>query len=107
MVHPRLYYSLTVKIHTIEEDETVDASLEVTASVGIYSSRPFYSVTCLCMYVWGESKLAKRGGSGSLAPHSVNSEDVTAEIICSTAHGCQEVLAWLGYFVQDACMSAT
>lgn len=35
-------------------------------------------------------------GSGSLAPHGVNSDDVIAEIICSTAHGRHEVLAWSG-----------
>ena len=83
-----LYYSLTVRIHTIEEDETVDTSLEVTASVDTFllSNMP--------MHVWGESKLAKMVGSGSLAPHSVNSDDVTAEIICSTVHGRHEVLAW-------------
>ena len=30
--------------------------------------------------------------SGSLAPPFVNNDYVTAEIICSTAHACQEVL---------------
>ena len=85
-----LYYSFTVRIHTIEEDETVDTSLEVTASVDTFllSNMP--------MHVWGESKLAKMVGSGSLAPHSVNRDDVTAEIICSIAHVCYEVLAWSG-----------
>ena len=58
------------------------------------------------MHVWGESKSAKMDPR-SLAPHSVNSEDVTAEIICSSAHGRQEVLAWPGYSAQDAWMSAT
>ena len=44
--------------------------------------------------VWGESKLAKGAGSGSLAPCFVNNDYVTAEIICSTAHMCHQVLAW-------------
>lgn len=49
MVHPMLYYSLTIRIHTIEEDETVDTSLEVIASVDTFllSNMP--------MHVWGES----------------------------------------------------
>ena len=42
----------------------------------------------------GESKLAKRAGLGSLAPCFVNNDYVTAEIICSTAHMCHQVLAW-------------
>ena len=55
----------------------------------------------------GREQISQDGGSGSLAPHSVNSEAVTAEIICSSAHGRQEVLAWPGYSARDACMSAT
>ena len=81
-----LYYSFTVRIHTIEEDESVDTSLEVTASVDTFllSNMP--------MHVWGERKLAKMACSGFLAPRFVNNDYVTAEIICSTAHPCQEVL---------------
>ena len=44
--------------------------------------------------VWGESKLAKMAYSGPLIPHFVSNDYVTAEIICSTAHACQEVLTW-------------
>ena len=63
-----LYYSFTVRIHTIEEDETVDTSLEVTASVDTFllSNMP--------MHVWGESKLAKMVCSYSLAPCFINNE---------------------------------
>ena len=42
--------------------------------------------------VWGESKLAKMACSGPLAPRFVNNDYVTAEIIYSTEHACQEVL---------------
>ena len=34
--------------------------------------------------------------SGSLKARFVNNDDVTAEIICSIAHVCYEVLAWSG-----------
>ena len=43
--------------------------------------------------VWGERKLAKIVCSGSLAPHFVNNDHVTAEIIYSTAHAHHKVLS--------------
>ena len=47
-------------------------------------------MTCCTFFyffiLWGESELAKIACSGSLAPHFVNNDCVTAEIICSTAH---------------------
>ena len=42
----------------------------------------------------GESKLAKMVCSVSLTPCFLNSDCVTAEIICITVHACHEVLAW-------------
>ena len=41
----------------------------------------------------GESKLAKMACSGSLAPHCVNNDYVTAAMIYSTAHARHELLA--------------
>ena len=45
--------------------------------------------------LWGDSKLAKMAYPGSLASRFVNNDYVTAEIICSTAYVCHEVLTWL------------
>ena len=45
-------------------------------------------------YLWGESKSVKTACAGSLAPRFVNSDYVTAELICSTAHACLKVLTW-------------
>ena len=44
--------------------------------------------------MWGESKLVKMACSDSLAPRFVSNGYVTAELTCSTAHACQEVLTW-------------
>ena len=40
--------------------------------------------------------MAKMACSGSLAPHFVNNDCVTAEIVYSTAHARHEVLSWSG-----------
>ena len=40
----------------------------------------------------GESKLTKMTCSGLLAPHFVNNDHITAEIIYSNGHARQEVL---------------
>ena len=45
-------------------------------------------------YTVGESRLAKMAFSGSLARCFVNNDDVTVEIIHSTAHAHHKVLAW-------------
>ena len=47
-----------------------------------------------CQCLWGGSKLAKIVCSGSLAPHFVNNDYITAEIIYSTAYAHHETLAW-------------
>ena len=44
--------------------------------------------------MWGESKLVKMACSDCLAPRFVSNGYVTAELTCSTAHACQEVLTW-------------
>jgi len=54
-----------------------------------------------------ESKLAKMVCSDSLAPHFVNNDSVTAEIIYSTEHARQEVLAGHGLCFVHIFMSST
>ena len=44
--------------------------------------------------LWGESKLGKMACSGSLAPHLVNNNCVSAEVIYTTAHAHHKVPAW-------------
>ena len=46
--------------------------------------------------LWGESQLARKAWSGSLPPHFINNNCVTAEIIYSTAHVPHEVLCAVG-----------
>ena len=49
--------------------------------------------------LWGESKLVKTMCSDSLIPRFVNNGYVAAELTCSTAHACQEVLHLVTGFV--------
>ena len=60
-----------------------------------------------CTQVWGERKLAKMACSGSPAPHFLNNDYVTAEIICSTVYVSWGTCLVVEYFVGYPCMSST
>ena len=67
------------------------AYLCIQCSLGISN---FLEYISHLSYLWGESKLAKMACSGSVATCFINNDHVRAEIIYSTAHVCQELLAW-------------